>query len=89
LGALALYIVWKYVKRRRFLRQLRIARISPEELRKKLDAGEDLTIIDVRHALEFEAEPLTIPGALYLPFEKLQKDPPPIAPGREVVLYCN
>ncbi len=71
------------------MRQLRIARISPDDLKRKLDAGEDLTIIDVRHALEFEAETLTIPGALYLPFEKLQKDHPPIAPGREVVLYCN
>ena len=86
---LALYIAWKYIQRRRFLSQLRIARISPEELKKKLDAGEAITIIDVRHALEFEAEPQTIPGALYLPFEKLQSDPFPIPPGQEVVLYCN
>ena len=88
-GSLALYIGWKYVQRRRFLSQLRIARISPEELKKKLDAGEEITIIDVRHSLEFEAEPQTIPGALYLPFEKLQSDPFPIPPGREVVLYCD
>jgi membrane protein DedA with SNARE-associated domain len=88
-GALALYIGWKYVQRRRFLSQLRIARISPEELKRKLDAGETIVIIDVRHSLEFEAEPQTIPGALYLPFEKLQNEPFSIPPGREVVLYCS
>jgi len=86
---LVLFIAWKYIQRRRFLSQLRIARISPEELKKKLDAGEAITIIDVRHSLEFESEPQTIPGALYLPFEKLQNDPFPIPSGQEIVLYCN
>ena len=32
------YIVWKYVSRQRFLRRIRIARITPEELKAKLDA---------------------------------------------------
>ena len=88
-GVLAAYIGWKYIQRRRFLRKLRIARITPEELMKKLEAGEDLLILDVRHLLEFEAEPQTIAGALYVPLEKLQKDPPAISPDREVILYCN
>ena len=88
-GALALYIGWKYIQKRRFLSQLRMARIGPEELKKKLDAGEAVMIIDVRHSLEFEAEPQTIPGALYLPFEKLQIESFSIPPGREVILYCT
>ena len=88
-GSLAAYIVWKYVQRRQFLRHLRIARITPEELKSKLDAGEDLMILDVRHSLEFKAEPQTIPGALFWPLEKLEKDQPPIPPDREVILYCN
>ncbi len=87
--ATAAYIAFRYIWRRRFLSQLRIARITPEELKTKLDSGAEVTIIDVRHPFEFEAEPLTIPGALYLPLEELQKDPPRIDPRREVVLYCN
>jgi len=89
IGSLAAYIVWKYIQRRRFLRQLRIARITPEELKSKLDAGEELTILDVRHSLEFKAEPQTIPGALFWPLERLEKGQPPIPPDREVILYCN
>jgi hypothetical protein len=88
-GSLAAYILWKYIQRRRFLRHLRIARITPEELKSKLDAGEELMILDVRHSLEFKAEPQTIPGALFWPLENLQKGEPPIAPGQEVILYCN
>lgn len=41
-GGLAAYMIWKYVQRRRFLRPLRTSRITPEELKQKLDAGEDL-----------------------------------------------
>lgn len=89
IGALAAYIAWKYIQRRRFLNRLRIARITPEALKEKLDAGEDLLILDVRHVLEFEAEPQTIPGALYLSLERLEKDPPAIPGDREVILYCN
>jgi hypothetical protein len=88
-GGLAIYIGWKYVQRRRFLRQLRIARIAPEELKKKLDAGENLLVLDVRQSLELEAEPQIIAGALYLPLEKLEKDPPVLPLDREVILYCD
>jgi membrane protein DedA with SNARE-associated domain len=89
IGALAAYILSKYIQRRRFLRHLRIARISPEELKHKLDTGEELMILDVRHLLEFKADPQTIPGALFWPLERLQKDNPPIPAEREVILYCN
>jgi membrane protein DedA with SNARE-associated domain len=88
-GSLAAYIIVKYSQRRRFLRHLRIARITPEELKSKLDAGEDLMILDVRHSVEFKADPQTIPGALFWPLEQLQKGQPPIPPEREVILYCN
>ena len=40
-GAAALvgYVVIKFVWRRRFLRSLRVARIEPSELKRRLDAG--------------------------------------------------
>jgi len=86
---LAVYIGWKFVQWKRFMRQMRLARITPEELKQKIDKAEDLFILDVRNALEFEAEPKVIPGALYRPLEKLHKHPPEIPEGREVVLYCD
>jgi len=88
-GSLAAYIAWKYIQRRRFLRHLRIARITPNELKHKLDAGEAILVLDVRHPLEFAAEPQTIPDALYLPLEDLDKGQQKIPRDRDVVLYCN
>ena len=87
-GALAIYILRKYVLRRRFLRQLFSARITPVQLKQKIDAGEDIIILDVRHALDFEADPYIIPGALHLPLESL-KQHPDVPREREVVLYCT
>src|SRR3954447_6593322 len=47
-GLFAFWIGWKFTQRRRFLRQLSGARITPEELRDRLEAGEDLLIVDLR-----------------------------------------
>jgi rhodanese-related sulfurtransferase len=89
IGGLTAFILWKYAQRRHFLGQLHLSRMSPEELKNKLDAGEDLMILDMRHPLEFQAEPLTIPGAFHLPLEGLDKDFRKIPQDREVILYCN
>jgi hypothetical protein len=63
-GILAGYLVRKYGPRQQFLRQLRMARITPEELKEKLDAGEEIAIVDLRHPLDFLPVPYLIPGAI-------------------------
>lgn len=86
---LAAYLGWKFERRRRFLRELRIARITPEELRAKLDAGEEIEIVDVRGSVDFEAEPATIPGAKRITVEEFEDRHEEIPRDREVVLYCT
>src|ERR1041385_7055531 len=88
-GALAAYVGWKYAQRRRFLRSLRVARITPEQLKAELDGGADLIVVDLRHALDYEAEPQTLPGALRLPAEELEGRGHEIPRGRTLVLYCT
>jgi len=83
------YIGWKFISRRRFLRRIRIARISPEELKAMLDAGKDTMVVDVRHRSEFEADPIIIPGALHLTTEDLERRHQEIPRGRDIVLYCT
>ena len=72
-GSLALYIAWKYFQRQRFIRSLRVSRITAEELKRKIDAGEEVAILDLRHSMDFEADPKTIPGALFLPSEQFDQ----------------
>ncbi len=88
-AAFGAYIVWKFVSRQRFLRRIRIARITPEELKAKLDAGESLMVVDVRHPDEFDAEPSIIPGALHFTTEELEARHGEIPSEREIVLYCT
>src|SRR5262249_23633036 len=72
-AALVGYVLLKYVRRRLFLRGLRIARISPEDLRRKLDAGEDVAILDLRTALDVAATPYAIPGSRWIPAEAIDE----------------
>jgi membrane protein DedA with SNARE-associated domain/rhodanese-related sulfurtransferase len=88
LAAFAGYIGWKFYNRRRFLHGLKIARITPEELKEKIDSGEDVVIVDLRHALDFEAQPETIPGALHMDAAELEEAHNVIPRDREIVLFC-
>jgi rhodanese-related sulfurtransferase len=88
LAAFAGYILWKFYNRQKFLRKLKIARITPEELKEKLDAGEDILIVDLRHSLDFDANPETIPGALHVDAAELEEASDVIPRDREIVLFC-
>ena len=83
------YVALKFVQRRWALRRLSVARISPEELRQRLDAGEPLVVVDLRTALDVEADPYAIPGALRITAEELEERHREIPRDREVVLYCT
>lgn len=89
IGGLAVYIVWKIAQRRKFIRHFMMARILPEELKMKMDSGEEVLILDVRHALEFLSDPQMIPGALPFPLEQLNDQHGQIPRDREVIVYCN
>ena len=88
-GGLVLYIAWKHFQRQRFLRSLRVNRITPEELKERIDAGEEITIVDLRHSMDFQADPKTIPGAYFLPSEEFDQRYREIPTDRELILFCT
>jgi membrane protein DedA with SNARE-associated domain len=86
---LAVYILLKYIQRKRFIHQLTMSRITPEEVKQRLDGGEDLLILDLRSRFEFDAEPHTIPGSFQVSIEDLEEHHQKIPRDREIVLFCN
>jgi len=82
-----MWVGWKLVQRRRFLRQLIVARITPEELRDRLNAGEDLFIVDLRSRLS--EHPDLIPGATRMSPEDLATHSLDIPRDREIILFCS
>jgi membrane protein DedA with SNARE-associated domain/rhodanese-related sulfurtransferase len=89
LAVLILYIGLKYFNRRRFLRKLRIARITPEELHQRMKSEEKPLIVDLRHSMELNAEPETIPGAIRMDPGELEEAVEAIPRDREIVLFCS
>jgi membrane protein DedA with SNARE-associated domain len=89
LAGLAVFIGWKYVQRNKFLYQIQMARIGSEELKEKIDRGEDLAIFDVRHPMEFHADPRVIRGAVYAPLEGWREEDYSRLRDKEVIVYCG
>ena len=85
----AAWLGWKYWKRWSFIHDLRVSRVSPDELMRMMDAGEDVTIVDLRNALEFDYEGVKIPGSLWLNMESLEDHEHTFPREREVILYCS
>jgi len=88
-GAFVAYLGWKVFRRRILYRELRLARITPEDLLQRLERKEPLVVLDLRHQLEFVGDPHVIPGALRMSPEDLDRRYSEIPRDRDVVLYCS
>ncbi|MCA9504974.1 MAG: VTT domain-containing protein [Spirochaetaceae bacterium] len=88
-GSLAIWIAWKVLHRRRFLRALRIARIEPAALDDMIRSGAAPEIYDLRGRLEFDQDARRIPGARAIGLEELEHRHHEIPRDREIVVYCT
>ena len=83
------FFVARILRRRLVLKKLAAARLDPEELKRQLDAGEKVYIVDLRHPLELLPEPYTLPGALHFSPESLAERHNEIPRDRDIVLFCT
>lgn len=88
LGVLG-FVVVRIIRRRRFLRKLIESRLEPEDLKRQLDSGESVFIVDLRHQLELMTDPFMLPGALHLSPDGLAARVHEIPRDRDIVLYCT
>lgn len=86
---LAAYVAYKYWQRRRLLAELRMAKISVDDLGKMLDAGENPFILDIRSVIELEQDPAIIRGAIHVNMEDLEKRHHEFPRDREIIIYCD
>ena len=68
-AALLLWLAVKEIQRQRLLQQLRMARVSVDELQRMLEAGERPLVVDVRSAKSREGG--TIPGSRWVDMQAL------------------
>jgi membrane protein DedA with SNARE-associated domain len=86
---LAVYILGHVWRRQSFLHKLRVARILPEDLLRKLDAAEQVVIVDLRNPLDVESSGEKLPGALVMAPEDLEGRHREIPLDRDIILYCS
>ena len=64
-----------------------IRTITPAELRRRLDEGEDFILLDVREQSEWDI--CHIEGALFKPLSEISRWVDTLDPAREYVLHCH
>jgi rhodanese-related sulfurtransferase len=64
-------------------------RITVEELKRRMDAGEDFTIVDVRNPQAWAEADGKIPEAIRIPIDDLEKNLSRIPTDKPVVAYCT
>ena len=64
-----------------------MSEVTAEELKRRLDRGEDLFILDVRNPPEFQI--CRIPGSTLLPLPELPQRFGELDPNRELVVHCK
>src|SRR5437868_845050 len=82
-------LVWKYTQKRRFIRSLRMERITPKELHTRIGGEDKPMVIDLRHPLDVLHDPRGIPGAFNVLPEDIESRSRELPLEREFVLVCT
>jgi rhodanese-related sulfurtransferase len=64
-------------------------RITAQELKKRMEAGEDFTVIDVRNPQAWAESDTKIPEAIRVGMDELDEKLPGIPKNKPIVAYCT
>jgi hypothetical protein len=85
-GVVGLWLAWKQWQRQRFIKSLKVARITPEEVLARLA---EIAIVDLRSSVELELDGMKLPGAMWFDRKELGLHRDKIPRDRDVILYCT
>jgi S1-C subfamily serine protease len=68
-----------------------VQRMAPEDIRRRLEVGSPVAMVDARHGGNFDGSPVQVAGALRYDIERpnVQALQVRVAPGGEVIAYCD
>lgn len=64
-------------------------RITVKELKRRMDAGEDFTVIDIRNPQAWAESDTMLPEAIRVPLDKLEEKLHGIPKNKPIVAYCT
>ncbi len=80
---------YKIYTRQKFLRSLRMRKLTPEDVYERIKQGDDIHILDLRHDYDVRALPHLLPNALRVPMEAIERHKGRIPPDSDIILCCN
>ncbi|MBI5083601.1 MAG: VTT domain-containing protein [Acidobacteria bacterium] len=83
------WIGWKLWHRRKTMRLHRMARITPQELKRLIEDGQQVHIVDLRPQRAIERSGVRLPGALILAPAEIEVSLRDLPSGAHLVFYCT
>ena len=87
-AAAAGYFLFKFVRRWQLFRVLRMARVTPDEVKAMLDRNDPVVVVDLRPPIAVRALPVSIRGAVHMTPEEVEKRHGELPRDRDIVLFC-
>jgi membrane protein DedA with SNARE-associated domain/rhodanese-related sulfurtransferase len=87
-GLIAAYVAYRLLQRWLFLRSLKIARISAQELYAMISRGDRPLVLDVRTRANRRVDARQIPGALAVDLDDVERALAKVARDQDVIVYC-
>jgi len=66
-----------------------VPRITVQELKTKMDKGDDFVIVDVRTGQDYADSRIKIKGAVRIPIVQIEERYKELPKDKEIVLYCT
>lgn len=88
-AVIAFYIAMKWLERWLFIRVMRMARVTAEDLQALMRSGEPLLVLDARSSTGRKMDPRHIPGALPVDIAAPHQHIGEVTPDHHIVVYCS
>lgn len=87
--AVGFYMAAKWVERWMFVRVMRMARITVDELQALRQGNEPVIVLDARSSTARKVDPRRIPGAVPVDITAPEHDIGGVTPAHHIVVYCS
>jgi len=87
--ALGLWLGWKIAQRQAVLRSVAVPRAEPAEVLARLDSDSAPLVVDLRHDVDLQANPTSLPGAVVVKPDELLLWAEGVPREREIILTCD
>ncbi len=89
LAIFLLIVTFKWSQRLRFYKQLRMARVTVDELKSMMEEGVSPVVLDVRTPSSQKRDPRRIPSAIVAKSDQIESHLQDLPPHQEIILYCT